>query len=633
MRSIRLAGPVLITLAVMLLTPAPAARAHSFLASTDPVQGARLEAAPDGVALQFSEAVVGEHIDLTLRTSDGEEVITPAPRLESGAPVVRQPLPAIGDGVYVVSWHVVSAVDGHESAGEFAFAVGDASGEQLADATVSPTDVDPWSAVATWTFFVGLAIAAGGLVGPALLGPAAGASGRRRRWWLRAGGGIGLVGIAARLAAEQAFTGPASVASAALVGVSVLVLLAVVAGRLSSTLPAAVFMAGALVLWSSRSHSAADEGALGWLLDAAHLAAAALWTGVLMFVVVALWRGRGGGPDLLAGVGRYARFAAWTVAAVAATGIVQAVLLLPDVAALWSTGYGRIITVKSVLFVAALVAAGAARGRALPRARPRLLRRLTTGEASILAGVLAAAAILVNAAPPQPASPAASLLGPPPIEGPVVHDMGLAGALTVHVSAGEDRLDVEVLSTAGGVEGTRTELVARYPDGTSTELHPRPCGAGCYTQELQLPDGDTELQVTASAPDWTGGTMTARLHWPPPPTAPERFDRMVRAMRAVPQLRVAESVYSGPGGSDPGPPRGPGMPLTGQEFVSLMPWASGGVSDVRPVPADPSAFTFYLPGSTMYFVARVDEQDRLIQQHMVNLGHEIDYRLTYPSVE
>lgn len=634
MRSIRLAALALTAFAVVLLMPARTAVAHSFLASTDPVQGARLEAAPDGVALQFSEQVVVDGVDLSLRRSDGEAVDVPEPRSESGATVVRQRLPAIGDGVYVVSWHVVSAVDGHESAGEFAFAVGDASGEQLADATVAPTGVDPGSAIATWTFFVGLAIAAGGLVGPALLGPAAGASGRRRRWWLRAGGAVGLVGIAASIAAEQAFTGPASVASAALVGVSVLVLLAVVAARLSSTLPAAVFMAGALVLWSSRSHSAADEGALGWLLDAAHLATAALWTGALMFVVVALWRGRGGGrPALLAGVGRYARFAAWTVAALAATGIVQAVLLLPDLAALWSTGYGRVITVKSVLFVAALVAAGAARGRALPRARPRLLRRLTTGEASVLAAVLAAAAILVNAAPPHPASPAASLLGPPPIEGPVVHDMGLAGALTVHVSAGDDRLDVEVLSTAGGVDGTRTELVARYPDGTSTELHPRPCGAGCYTQELQLPDGDTELQVTASAPDWTGGTMTARLHWPPPPPEPERFDRMVRAMRAVPQLRVAESVYSGPGGSDPGPPRGPGMSLTGQEFVSLMPWASGGVTDVRPVPGDPAAFTFYLPGSTMYFAARVDEQDRLIEQHMVNLGHEIDYRLTYPSAE
>lgn len=628
----RVAAVALTTLAMTLLAPAGAAHAHSFLAATDPVQGARLDAAPDDVALQLSEAVAADSVAVTVRRSAETELELPAPGLRSGAVVVRQPLPPLPDGVYVVSWHVTSAVDGHESAGEFAFAVGDAGGGELASATAVPTDVDPWSAVATWSFFVGLAVAAGGLAGPALLGAAAGPARRWLRPWLRAGVGIGLVGVAAHVATEQVFTGPPTLAGAALVVVVVLLLLAALAARLASILPAAGAVAGAVIAWSARSHSAATQGVLGWLLDATHLAAAALWTGALAFVVAALWRGRGDDRRaLLAGVGRYARFATWLVAAVAATGVVQAVLLLPDIGALWSTGYGRVITVKSVLFAAALAAAAGARGRALPRARPRLLQRLTAGEASVLAGVLAAAAILINGAPPQPASAAGSLLGPPPIEGPVVHDMGLAGALTVDIAAGGDRLDVEVLSPQGGVDGARVALVARYPDGTSAELHPRPCGAGCYTQELGLPDGVTQLQVTASAPDWAGGTMSAQLRWPPAPAQPERFDRMVDAMRAVPELRVAESVSSGPDSTDPGPPQGPGMSLSGERFVSLMPWASGGVTDVRPVADEPSAFTFYLPGSTMYFVVRVDEQDRLVQQHMVNAGHQIDHRFSYPK--
>lgn len=620
----------IIALAVALLTP-ESARAHSFLASTEPRQGARLATSPDEVALQFSEAVASGGPEVTVRRADGRDVEAPAVALASGAAVVRQPLPELRPGVYIVSWHVTSALDGHESAGEFAFAVGEDGRGDVPVATVAPTDVDPPSAATTWAVFVGISVAAGGLIGPALHGAVAGSARRARRTWLRAGVVISFVGVAARAALEQGISGDATTAAAALTVAMVLLLLAALASGLASPFPAAVSIAGVVVAWSARSHSAAAEGVWGWLLDAAHLGAAAAWTGSLAFVVAALWRARGSDRRAgVGGVGRYARFATWLVIVVAGTGIVQAVLLLPDVAALWSTGYGRVITVKSVLFAAALLAAIVARGRALTRDRPRLLRRLTTGEAAVLAGVLAAAAVLVNAAPPRPASAAASLLGPPPIEGSIVRDMDLAGALTVLVEAGGDRLDVQVLSPAGGVDGARVALVARFPGGTSSELHPRPCGAGCYTQELALPDGETQLHVTASAPDWTGGKMSARLRWPPPAEQPERFDRMVDAMRAVAQLQVAEAVSSGLGSTDTVPPGGPGMSMRGEEFVSLMPWASGGVTDVRPVVDDPSAFTFYLPGSTMYFVVRVDVHDRLLEQRMVNLGHEIRYRFTYP---
>ena len=615
-----------ITIAVLLIAAAVGsawaatpAQAHSFLASTDPEQGARLPRAPTALGLQFSEEVTERGINIEVRTGGGEVVDEHVPRVESGGHVVRLPLSDLADGIYVVSWQVTSAVDGHESAGEFAFAVGVfASGELPSPGVDVGVDMDGWAVAATWVFFAGLAVAAGGLAGA----PALGHDSLRRRAWLRAGAATALVAIGwhSWIATRSAVSGTEAVALLVATGT---LLGTMMAARAASPLPAAVLLTAVASAWSARSHSATANGAAGWLLDAAHVIAAAVWAGALAYVTAALWRQRGDRGQLLLGIGRYARLAAVLVAVVAATGVVQAVLLLPAISALWNTGYGRILTIKSILFAVALAAAAVARASALPRQRSRLLQRLTTSEVTAVAAVMAAAALLVNAAPPQ-RDASASLLGPPPIEGDVVHDMGMAGTLTVDLKAGDGRLDVEVMTTSGGVEGAAATMVARYPDGRSVELNPRPCGAGCYTQELTLPAGTTEVTVTASAPGWTGGTMRASLHWPPPEAQPERFEQMVTAMRRVPALQLTEQVSSGVGVGGTTEAE-----ISGDQFVEVMPWANGGVTDVRPLPDDDSAFSFYLPGSSMYFVAWVDGRGRLTQQRMVNPGHEIDYGFDY----
>ena len=94
----------------------------------------------------------------------------------------------------------------------------------------------------------------------------------------------------------------------------------------------------------------------------------------------------------------------------------------------------------------------------------------------------------------------------------------------------------------------------------------------------------------------------------------------------VPGLQLTEQVSSGVGTGGTTE-----ADISGEQFVEVMPWANGGVSDVRPLPDDDSAFSFHLPGSSMYFVAWVDRRGRLTQQRMVNRGHEIDYEFAYPD--
>lgn len=75
----------------------------------------------------------------------------------------------MGEGVYIVAWEAVSAVDGHGSVGEFAFAVGDV-GVIPASAASSPTSGA--DVAVSWLFFAGLAAAAGALVLQAAADPA-----------------------------------------------------------------------------------------------------------------------------------------------------------------------------------------------------------------------------------------------------------------------------------------------------------------------------------------------------------------------------------------------------------------------------------------------------------------------------
>jgi hypothetical protein len=48
-------------------------------------------------------------------------------------------------------------------------------------------------------------------------------------------------------------------------------------------------------------------------------------------------------------------------------------------------------------------------------------------------------------------------------------------------------------------------------------------------------------------------------------------------------------------------------------------------------PGDPDRFTFFLPGSSMWFDVTVDGRGRLLTQRLVDSGNDIRYRFTYPG--
>ena len=123
------AGLVLVVLACIFAVPAPVL-AHAELVASDPQPNASLVEAPDGVAMTFSEPIDAANasiqlLDAQLRVLDGVGPVT----VDDAGTVARVDLPSLEPGVYTVSYQVVSTVDGHATAGIFAFVI-DPTGAQ-----------------------------------------------------------------------------------------------------------------------------------------------------------------------------------------------------------------------------------------------------------------------------------------------------------------------------------------------------------------------------------------------------------------------------------------------------------------------------------------------------------------------
>jgi putative copper export protein len=154
-------------------------------------------------------------------------------------------------------------------------------------------------------------------------------------------------------------------------------LLAAGCATLSRPLLALVPLAAVVGAEALRAHPEPYSPLLGAGLTVVHLTAASLWTGGLLHVLRAMWLRRAdpaGGRALLA---RYARFAGWLFGALAATGTASALRRLP-VDVVFSTAYGRVLTVKLLLLLVVAALALAARrrmrraGDATPPARAEL---------------------------------------------------------------------------------------------------------------------------------------------------------------------------------------------------------------------------------------------------------------------
>jgi copper transport protein len=185
-----------------------------------------------------------------------------------------------------------------------------------------------------------------------------------------------------------AFAAAAALLRLRLAGLSVVPLLAVVAAEGVRAHPEGIIPAG------------------GALLTYAHLLPAALWAGMLLYVLRAAVAWRSDPPAMRGLVRLYGNAAAWLFALVVTTGVVSALVLVP-LGSLLTTAYGIAVIIKAGLV--AVAAALAVAGRVWLRRQPAAgagPARATKLECGTLALVLAVTGLLTALTPPAaPASP------------------------------------------------------------------------------------------------------------------------------------------------------------------------------------------------------------------------------------
>jgi copper transport protein len=455
-------------LALAALALPQVAAAHATLVRSSPASGAALAVAPRAARFVFDD-VVRPASGIKAVRSDGTPVQAGKPHVVGGKTLVV-PLQTLSTGDYTVLWRVISD-DGHTEAGVITFSVGTGAPPGVAVLNAS-AGVGAREVIARWLFFAGLLVAAGGAVFRLAVAEA-------RVGVLVPAFVACFLGATALLPHQGSFASrfAAAYAVAAIVSALGAAAAAVAFVEPLAAWPAWIIALVLLPLPSVAGH-ALDPGRprIELAVDVLHLTAAAVWTGGLVQLALAL-RASEERPRL---VRRFSAVALVSVLVLSATGVLRAIGELSAVSQLWSTGYGRLLIIKTAL-LGLLVALGwLNRYRLIPRSDTAGLRRSVRVELLLLAGLVVAVAVLTDSRPGRDhavarAAPAPPATGAPPLpsaEAVVVAQE--AGDYAVALAAEPQRLRVTVLGQDGlGANGLRVAI-----DGTEA----MPCGAGCYGQ-------------------------------------------------------------------------------------------------------------------------------------------------------
>ncbi|GAA1713279.1 CopD family protein [Isoptericola hypogeus] len=517
----------------LLVGPAGSASAHATLVSTDPTEGAVLDAAPERVTFTFDESVIGVPAGIRVFDATGAEVASSAS--VRGSQLFVDLDEEVAEGTLVVLWRLVSE-DGHPIGGSLSFAVGAPSDvvDVAATGADAGTDAPLLLSLVRGLGYVGLLVAAGVAAFSVLFLPrdrGADRSRARLRPVARAAAAVAVLGwwLAVPLVAlyqlglptsalADGSTWTALAAAEYVVPAVVVVGLALAVGLLPGAAApdrarAALVLLGCVLAVAAPAFTghtrATTPEALVVGVDVLHLGAGTLWLGGLAAIALVL-------GDLArrdAGAVVLARFSTWA-AGVLAVLVVAGSFLAWRVAGTWDalldSGYGALLLVKVLVALVAVAIAAWNRFSLTPRLRTDsrrhgggaaagLLVRTTLAEAGVLVAVLAVTGFLVDHSPEVDA---AGTSGEAAAEsaGESVQLDDIAAEITLDpLGVGPATLTIEMTDDAGspaeGYEAPRLSLSSDEVDLGQVEV--ASLAPGVYAGDVVLPiAGDWEVQVS-----------------------------------------------------------------------------------------------------------------------------------------
>ncbi len=137
--------------------------AHAVPEISTPRPNQLLEISPTEIRIQFNEPVVPSLSRIDVLTQAGQSLETsPAIAVDTENRILAIMLPQpLHDGAYLVSWQVLSAVDGHTTNGSFSFGVGNVDLTAVSDDISVQAQISPLNAVARWLTLTGLSLLMG----------------------------------------------------------------------------------------------------------------------------------------------------------------------------------------------------------------------------------------------------------------------------------------------------------------------------------------------------------------------------------------------------------------------------------------------------------------------------------------
>jgi copper transport protein len=583
-------------------TRTPVAFAHAAFLGSTPEAGSRLQTTPPQIVLRFTESLNQALSKASLLNAQtGKPVATKKAASGKANELALRPDAPLPRAPYRVDWHSVSSDDGHALEGSYGFGVRTAPLGGARAVEQSPLARNGWIRIWLRTlFYAALFFFAGGVLNGMLLSRKApgtwlvpavvrerpgsgidrGQALAARAWsrtldagWLAAG-----AAAAATLVDTADANGHLSLAgihdylltnTAGLARVGTVVALAMAALLMRRMLVASaawILIAFMTIALSGHANSAAPR--LGAVIsDWTHLIAAAVWIGGIAQIAVT-WlpqmsaAGRSLRSAVMRGVlDRFGKVALPAFLIVAVSGLVNALIELGGVSALWQAPYGRVLAVKIGLVG---VIALASYFHAL-RLRPRLLSanphppevlerrhwRLLSLEPLIAVAVVGAASALVAfPLPPRQlraadeARAASPNCNPCPLPIPRTDELSVAEQAGSNIAAFWLRRDGDRLSGTVRLlddNGHPADAPIRLLGG---EL--APCGPACWRFSVSGAGPVITVVETEGAKSYRASVPTV---WQPKANRRARVlvRQAERTMRGLSTLVEDERLTSGPG--------------------------------------------------------------------------------------
>ena len=517
------------------------ALAHASFVKSDPAPNSSVPSAPERVTIWFTEPLEPSFSRIQVLATDGSQVdrgdSTPDP---NNPTVLSVGLNALPQGTFIVSWQVLSTVDGHITSGAFPFAVGEAvSGGAFVATTLEVPPVSPADVAARGIGYLAQAALVGALAfklfvwRPALkraeideseLDPAVT---RRSQLIIRIAVVGAVVSTALWMLAQLSLSGQSlgtwlttRVARIWIGRAATVIALAVLADDLILTRKAASRSGRVLALavaWlclqlplvtTLTSHSAAVPNAtLPMLADWIHLLATSIWIGGLVqmvFVVPAALHSMAAEDRtwlLYGSVLNFSTLAAFAVGALLISGVYLGTLHVGPPAALFETNYGLTLLAKIALVIPTLLLGAANLLYVKPRldaaldepesrasaAVQRRYQRLVTVEALVAATVVVIAGLL-------------SVL-------PRGRDPQLTAAEAAPIQLAQDaedvRVELRIAPARIGINEYAIQVTDQsgqpVSDASRVSLRFRPIGKAIGTSEVETTSGDDGTYTASGA--------------------------------------------------------------------------------------------------------------------------------------